>query len=75
MSDYSKMLLHIESALKSLEAAENNMLPVNAVKQLDAYLLAYIRCTKTCLAETKKAIVSSVSYRKTKKRDEDSKTE
>ena len=68
MSDYVKMTEYIDSALKSLDSAEAEMLPVNAVKQLDAYLLAYLRVTKTCLTETRKAILSSSSYRKAKQK-------
>lgn len=69
------MVVSIDQALKALETAELAMLPVNAVKQLDAYLLGYIRCSKTALNETRKAITSSASYRKRKKKDEDRQSE
>lgn len=72
LADYDKMLEHIDSAMKSLELAEASMLPVNALKQLDAYLLGHMRCTKTCLQETRKAITSSARYRKRKKKEETS---
>ena len=49
MSDYVAMAANIDNAIKSLESAEAEMLPVASLKQLDAYLLAFLRSSKWTL--------------------------
>ena len=75
MSDYVAMVANIDNAIKSLESAEAEMLPVASLKQLDAYLLAFLRCSKGTLIETRKAILSSSSFRKAKQRNDSSEKE
>jgi hypothetical protein len=75
MSDYVAMAANIDNAIKSLESAEAEMLPVSAVRSLDAYLLAYLRISRTTLQETKKAILQSSAYRKAKQKNGNSEAE
>ena len=75
MSDYVKMTESIDSALKSLDSAENELLPVSTVRQLDAYLLAHLRISRITLQETRKAVLSSSSYRKAKQKNDSSEKE
>jgi hypothetical protein len=75
MSDYVAMAANIDNAIKSLESAEAEMLPVASLKQLDAYLLGFLRCCKSNLQQTKTAILDSSSYRKAKQKSESIKTE
>jgi hypothetical protein len=64
MPDFNQILMHVEAAERELKQATDSMVPIDKIRQVDAYVLGILRGGLVLVRAARDAIMQSADFQR-----------